>query len=91
MRVSRAPGLFWVDYQALTNVMNFYRTDPVREWDRSPPAERSFDRFESVICSNPQVMFVCGPLRLSSKPAHPKALHRRSVTMAACFGRPPFC
>lgn len=30
-RVSRSPGVFWVDYQALTDVMNFYKADPVRE------------------------------------------------------------
>jgi hypothetical protein len=112
VRVSRAPGLFWVDYQALTEVMNFYRTDPVREWDCSPPAiirsvrirhmlqpasyrrvRRNLyrvhcqfvsgnDRRASISCS------YAARLRLSSKPAHPKALHRRSVTMAACFGRP---
>jgi hypothetical protein len=36
VRVSRAPGLFWVDYQALADVMNFYRTDPVRECGLQP-------------------------------------------------------
>jgi hypothetical protein len=30
-RVSRSPGVVWVEYQALTDVMNFYKTDPVRE------------------------------------------------------------
>jgi hypothetical protein len=30
-RVSRAPGLVWVEYQALTDIMNFYKTDPVRD------------------------------------------------------------
>ncbi len=27
-RVASAPGLFWAEYQSLTDVMNFYRTDP---------------------------------------------------------------
>ena len=36
VRVSRAPGLFWVDYQALADVMNFYRADPVRECGLQP-------------------------------------------------------
>jgi hypothetical protein len=35
-RVSRSPGVFWVDYQALTDVMNFYKTDPVRECGLEP-------------------------------------------------------
>ena len=35
-RVSRSPGIFWVDYQALTDVMNFYKTDPVRECGLEP-------------------------------------------------------
>ena len=30
-RVSQSRGVFWVDYQALTDVMNFYKTDPVRD------------------------------------------------------------
>lgn len=29
-RVADAPGLFWVEYQALTDAMNFYKTNPVR-------------------------------------------------------------
>jgi len=28
-RVAKAPGLFWGEYQALTDVMNFYKTNPV--------------------------------------------------------------
>ena len=28
-RVASAPGVFWAEYQALTDVMNFYKTDPV--------------------------------------------------------------
>jgi len=28
-RVAAAPGLFWAEYQALTDVMNFCKTDPV--------------------------------------------------------------
>jgi hypothetical protein len=28
-RVASAPGLFWAEYQALTDVMNFYKTDPI--------------------------------------------------------------
>jgi hypothetical protein len=35
-RVSRSPGVFWVDYQALTDVMNFYKTDPVRDCGLEP-------------------------------------------------------
>ena len=35
-RVSRSPGIFWVDYQALTDVMNFYKADPVRECGLEP-------------------------------------------------------
>jgi hypothetical protein len=35
-RVSRAPGVLWVDYQALTDVMNFYKTDPVRACGLQP-------------------------------------------------------
>jgi hypothetical protein len=35
-RVSRAPGLVWVDYQALTDAMNFYKSDPVRESGLQP-------------------------------------------------------
>jgi len=30
-RVASAPGIFWAEYQALTDVMNFYKTDPVVE------------------------------------------------------------
>jgi hypothetical protein len=30
-RVASAPGLFWAEYQALTDVMNFYKTDPIAE------------------------------------------------------------
>ncbi|MDB5593030.1 MAG: hypothetical protein JWR86_3555 [Enterovirga sp.] len=29
-RVAEAPGLFWVEYQAVTDAMNFYKTNPVR-------------------------------------------------------------
>ncbi|WP_375459365.1 hypothetical protein [uncultured Enterovirga sp.] len=29
-RVADAPGLFWVEYQALTDAMNFYKTNPVQ-------------------------------------------------------------
>jgi hypothetical protein len=28
-RVARAPGVFWAEYQAIIDVMNFYKTDPV--------------------------------------------------------------
>ena len=35
-RVSLLPGIFWVDYQALTHVTNFYKTDPVRESGLEP-------------------------------------------------------
>lgn len=28
-RVASAPGVFWAEYQALTDVMNFYKSDPV--------------------------------------------------------------
>jgi hypothetical protein len=28
-RIASAPGIFWAEYQALTDVMNFYKTDPV--------------------------------------------------------------
>jgi len=28
-RVASAPGLFWAEYQALTDIMNFYKTDPM--------------------------------------------------------------
>ena len=35
-RVSRSPGVFWVEYQALTDIMNFYKTDPVRECGLEP-------------------------------------------------------
>lgn len=31
VRVASAPGIFWAEYQALTDVMNFYKTDPVAE------------------------------------------------------------
>ncbi|MEH2513266.1 hypothetical protein V1291_004620 [Nitrobacteraceae bacterium AZCC 1564] len=30
-RVATAPGIFWAEYQALTDVMNFYKTNPVSE------------------------------------------------------------
>lgn len=30
-RVAAAPGIFWAEYQALTDVMNFYKTNPVSE------------------------------------------------------------
>jgi hypothetical protein len=30
-RISQSPSVFWVEYQTLTDVMNFYKTDPVRE------------------------------------------------------------
>ena len=30
-RVARAPGIFWGDYQARIDVMNFYNTDPMAE------------------------------------------------------------
>jgi len=30
-RVSQSTGIFWVEYQTLTDIMNFYKTDPVRE------------------------------------------------------------
>jgi hypothetical protein len=30
-RVAAASGLFWAEYQALTDVMNFYKTNPVSE------------------------------------------------------------
>jgi hypothetical protein len=29
VRVASAAGLFWAEYQALTDVMNFYKTDPM--------------------------------------------------------------
>ena len=35
-RVSRSAGVVWVEYQALTDVMNFYKTDPVRECGLQP-------------------------------------------------------
>ena len=28
-RVAQAPHVFWGEYQALTDVMNFYKSDPV--------------------------------------------------------------
>ena len=28
-RVAQAPGVFWAEYQAIIDVMNFYKTDPV--------------------------------------------------------------
>ncbi len=28
-RVARAPQVFWAEYQTLTDVMNFYKTDPI--------------------------------------------------------------
>jgi hypothetical protein len=30
-RVSQSAGLFWAEYQSLTDILNFYKTDPVRE------------------------------------------------------------
>jgi hypothetical protein len=30
-RVARAPGIFWGDYQARIDIMNFYNTDPMAE------------------------------------------------------------
>jgi hypothetical protein len=30
-RVGRAPGIFWGDYQARVDIMNFYKTDPMAE------------------------------------------------------------
>ncbi len=36
-RVSEARGLFWVDYQALTDAMNFYKTNPARLLGASAP------------------------------------------------------
>jgi hypothetical protein len=30
-RVASAPGIFWGDYQALSDVMNFYKKDPIAE------------------------------------------------------------
>ncbi len=30
-RVASSPGVFWAEYQALTDVMNFYKTDPIVE------------------------------------------------------------
>jgi hypothetical protein len=30
-RVSQSAGVFWAEYQALTDILNFYKTDPVRE------------------------------------------------------------
>lgn len=30
-RVAAAPGIFWAEYQALTDVMNFYKTNPMSE------------------------------------------------------------
>jgi len=34
--VSQSSSVFWVDYQALTDVMNFYKRDPVRECGLQP-------------------------------------------------------
>lgn len=31
VRVASTPAVFWAEYQALTDVMNFYKTDPVAE------------------------------------------------------------
>jgi len=36
-RVGRAPGIFWGDYQARVDIMNFYKTNPMAEM--SLPAE----------------------------------------------------
>lgn len=30
-RVALAPGIFWAEYQTLTDVMNFYKTNPISE------------------------------------------------------------
>ncbi len=30
-RVARSPGIFWGDYQARVDIMNFYKTDPMAE------------------------------------------------------------
>ena len=38
-RVSARAGVFWVEYQALVDVINFYKTDPVRAL-RLPPTGR---------------------------------------------------
>ena len=35
-RVASAPGVFWAEYQALTDVMNFYKTDPVAAMGLAP-------------------------------------------------------
>lgn len=35
-RVAAAPGIAWVEYQALTDAMNFYKTDPVRTLGAGP-------------------------------------------------------
>jgi hypothetical protein len=35
-RVARAPGVFWGDYQARQDVMNFYDTDPMAEMALTP-------------------------------------------------------
>lgn len=39
-RVAAAPGLVWVEYQALTDAMNFYKTDPVRLLGAGPTGPR---------------------------------------------------
>lgn len=36
-RVASAPGVFWAEYQALTDVMNFYKTDPLTEMRVAAP------------------------------------------------------
>jgi hypothetical protein len=36
-RVASTPAIFWAEYQALTDVMNFYKTDPVVEMRLSAP------------------------------------------------------
>lgn len=38
VRVTSAPGVFWAEYQALTDVMNFYKTDPVTEMKLTTPS-----------------------------------------------------
>ena len=50
-RVATARGVFWGEYQSLTDVMNFYRTDPVRSLGLTagrPPFVRLV-RFRSML------------------------------------------
>jgi hypothetical protein len=35
-RVAAAPGVFWAEYQAIIDVMNFYKTDPVADLGLKP-------------------------------------------------------